>query len=75
MKSKKAEGLFQLAFYLAVMFFSLSMFLVYNPIPMLFLIFLFLSLGCVGLVMLLAVKQRSKRAKQEDKKSRIVPYL
>lgn len=73
MESKRANGLFQLAFYSAVMFFSLSMFFINDF--MLFLIFLFLALGCIGLVILLAVKQRSKRAKQDDKKSRIVPFL
>lgn len=73
MESKRADGLFQLAFYSSVMFFLLSMFLVCNFT--LFLIFLFLTFGCIGLVILLAVKQKSKRSKQDDKKSRIVPYL
>jgi len=73
MESKRAEGLFQLAFYLAVLFFLLSMFFVLNLI--LSLIFLFLALGCMGLVIFLALKQRSKRVKQKDKKSRIVPFL
>lgn len=73
MESEEAEGLFQISFFLAMLFFMISMFVIPNLVLMC--IFLFISLGFMSIVFMLAIKERTKRSTNKNTKSRIVPYL
>ena len=74
MENKNAEGLFKISFFLGIMFFVLTMFVVPNLLLML--IFLLMSVGSITACIMLAVKERSKRTGyNKSGKSRVVPYL
>ena len=73
MENKKTEGLFQISFFLGILFFVLTMFVIPNIYLML--IFLFMSVGSMTICIMLAVNERATRDEQKNVKSRVVPYL
>jgi len=74
MEEEDRLGVFQICFFLAILFFVLAMFAI--PNMMLFIIFLAIALLLVLLTCVIATEERSKRTSyNKESKGRIVPYL
>jgi len=69
----KSEGLFQISFFLAMLFFMISMFVVSNL--MLMMIFLLISFWFIIITFMTSIAEREKRSTQKKSNSRTIAYL